>query len=94
MSQSGPASRKNQPSFMSIMLTEMGVRMGLFLLAMVLAFIGSAVARGLDGGTGEGWLQLLGALAGLAIGAVIYAIVMRKFNARPKPVPPTGLPTP
>lgn len=80
-----------QPSFMSIMLAEMGVRMGLFLLAMVLAFLGAAVARSLDGGD-EGWARLLGALAGLAVGAVVYAVAMRRFNARRTPTP-QGPPT-
>ena len=76
---------------MSIMLTEMGVRTGLLLLAMVLSFVGSAVARSLT--DGRDTATLAGALAGLTVGLVLYAIVIRRFNARPKPQPTTGTST-
>ena len=68
-----------QPSFMSLMLAEMGVRIGLFLLAMVLAFVGAALVGG-------EW-RILGAVAGLVVGGVVYAVVIRRFNDRPTPTP-------
>lgn len=59
-------------SFLHLMLTEMFVRMGLLLLAMVL-IAGGVQLAGLGGG-----------LAGLVVGAVVYALVIRRFNARPR----------
>jgi uncharacterized protein (DUF952 family) len=61
-------------SFTGMFAHEMFVRIGLFMLAMLLAVIGSALGRR----TSSDWGEFGGALAGLAVGIVVMVVALRR----------------
>ena len=60
-------------AFSEVFLVEILVRTGLAVLAMLLAFLGAALAPDETDGA-----DLVGALAGLAVGATIFVAVLRR----------------
>jgi len=53
---------------------EMGLRIGLALVAMALAVLGSRLGRAVD----DDWGALVGALVGLAVGLVVMLVILRR----------------
>jgi hypothetical protein len=61
-------------SFMGMFVQEMLLRVGLFVVAMLLAFAGSAVGAATD----REWGAFAGALTGLALGVAVMVAVLRR----------------
>ena len=61
-------------SFTLMFVQEMLLRILLAFVAMMLAVMGTAVGRSLGGG----WAPFAGGVAGLALGAALFALVMRR----------------
>jgi uncharacterized protein (DUF952 family) len=66
--------RGGTPSFTTLFVGEMLVRVGLAVAAMLLAGAGAAVGHAISPSAG----QLPGALVGLALGAVLFVVVLRR----------------
>ncbi|HQR25837.1 MAG TPA: DUF952 domain-containing protein [Nocardioides sp.] len=66
-----PLDRRGRPRpFTTVFVRDLALRAGLAILAMLLAVVGAALA--------PEWGRLLGALAGLGVGAVLYVRVQRR----------------
>ena len=61
-------------SFTSIFVREMALRIGLFLVAMALAFVGAALGQR----TSSEWGGFVGALVGLGLGVALMVLVLRR----------------
>lgn len=66
--------RGSTGSVTTMFVQEMGLRMGLVVLAMMLSAVGAL----LGGQSGSEWGRFSGAVAGLVVGAVVYVVVMRR----------------
>jgi uncharacterized protein (DUF952 family) len=66
-------------SFTGAFVGEMFVRIALFVAAMALAFVGSAIGGRAD----SEWAGFAGAVAGLAAGLVVMVLVLRRRGRRP-----------
>ncbi len=61
-------------AFLEIFLNEAMIRIGLAILAMLLALLGASVGRSFD----AEWGPFLGALFGLGLGITLYVIALRR----------------
>jgi nitrate reductase gamma subunit len=65
-------------SFSRVFFAGMMLRIGLAVGVMALSYGGSAIGEAVDGA----WAPFLGAVAGLALGIALVALVLRRLGSR------------